>query len=180
MVHDLAGMASADAVSTDSPVPPVAADSPELVLRRALSGEVTSLHEAALSRLPGTWEVLTKVATSAFNDQIRAEAISALADLGDPRTIEFEAAEELGEGVFELPVAEEHLWFRNLSEFLGPPCRRHIVRQRLFDQLQLIPDICHWLNSRFSQILEKSQSRSMVRGEIFMTSLISSTLNPPK
>jgi len=32
---------------------------------------------------------LTKVAVSAFNDQIRAEAISALGDLGDPRTIAF-------------------------------------------------------------------------------------------
>ena len=89
MVHDIAGMASADAISTESVMPAVAADSPELVLHRALRGEVTSLHEAALSRLPGAYEALTKVATSAFDDQIRAEAISALGDLGDPRTIGF-------------------------------------------------------------------------------------------
>ena len=70
-------------------MPSIATDSPELVLHRALSGEVTSLHEAALTRLPGAYEALTKVATSAFNDQIRAEAISALGDLGDPRKIGF-------------------------------------------------------------------------------------------
>jgi TIR domain/HEAT repeats len=89
MVRDMAGMASADVASIESPMPSVAADSPELVLRRVLSGEVTSLHEAALSQLPGAYEALTKVATSAFDDQIRAEAISALGDLRDPRTIEF-------------------------------------------------------------------------------------------
>jgi hypothetical protein len=89
MVHDMAGMASTDAITIESTMPSIATDSPELVLHRALSGEVTSLHEAALSRLPGANEALTKVATSAFNDQIRAEAISALGDLGDPRTIGF-------------------------------------------------------------------------------------------
>jgi HEAT repeat protein len=88
MVHDMAAMASADAISIESPMPS-ATDSPELVLHRALSGEVTALHEAALSQLPGAYEALTKVATSAFNDQIRAEAISALGDLEDPRTIGF-------------------------------------------------------------------------------------------
>lgn len=88
MVKDMAGMAAVD-VRIERPAPSLKADDPERVLHRALLGEVTSLHEAALLRLPGAYDALTKVAVSAFNDQIRAEAISALGDLGDPRTSEF-------------------------------------------------------------------------------------------
>jgi len=59
------------------------------LVRRALSGDVASMHELALSGAPETFETLTKVVMNSVNDQTRTEAISALGDLKDARTVEF-------------------------------------------------------------------------------------------
>jgi HEAT repeat protein len=62
---------------------------PGTLVRRALSGDVTAMHELALTGAPEAFETLTRVVLNSVNDQTRTEAISALGDLKDARTVEF-------------------------------------------------------------------------------------------
>lgn len=57
--------------------------------RRALAGEVAAMYELALARAPEAFDTLTGVARKAVNDQLRTEAIAALGELGDPRSVAF-------------------------------------------------------------------------------------------